>query len=55
LRTAPYALIEGVCITRADSTLTTAHDVGTQSFRIGVRTTSAYALYLTARSPQLKS
>jgi polar amino acid transport system substrate-binding protein len=45
--TAPYALIEGVYITREDSVLTAAHAVDAPGVRVGVRTGSAYDLFLT--------
>ncbi|WP_327669301.1 MULTISPECIES: transporter substrate-binding domain-containing protein [unclassified Streptomyces] len=45
--TAPYALIEGVYLVRAASALTTAHEVDTAGVRVGVRTGSAYGLFLT--------
>ncbi|MFC9679221.1 transporter substrate-binding domain-containing protein [Streptomyces sp. NPDC056948] len=45
--TAPYALIEGVYIVKADSTLTTTRDVDAAGVRVGVRTGSAYDLFLT--------
>ena len=45
--TAPYALIAGVYITRSESTLGTADEVDVDGVRIGVRTGSAYDLYLT--------
>ncbi|WP_406021798.1 transporter substrate-binding domain-containing protein [Nocardioides sp. NBC_00850] len=45
--TDPYALLEGVYITRPESALTTAHDVDSPGVRVGVRSGSAYDLYLT--------
>ena len=44
--TSPYALIEGVYITRESSALQTAHEVDAPNVRIGVRTGSAYDLFL---------
>lgn len=45
--TAPYALIEGIYITREHSGLTTSHEVDVPGVRVGVRTGSAYDLFLT--------
>ncbi|WP_298591494.1 transporter substrate-binding domain-containing protein [uncultured Kocuria sp.] len=45
--TAPYALIEGIYIARANAGFNTAHEVDAPGVRIGVRTGSAYDLYLT--------
>lgn len=45
--TAPYALIEGVYITRENSVLMTGHEVDAPGVRVGVRTGSAYDLFLT--------
>lgn len=44
--TRPYALIEGVYITRGSSAFQTAHDVDAPNVSIGVRTGSAYDLFL---------
>ncbi|RYB89935.1 transporter substrate-binding domain-containing protein [Nocardioides oleivorans] len=45
--TAPYVLIEGVHVVDADSPLTSADQVDRDGVRIGVRTGSAYDLFLT--------
>ncbi len=45
--TAPYVLIEGVYVTDAGSPLATAGDVDREGVRVGVRTGSAYDLFLT--------
>lgn len=44
--TAPYALIEGVFVVRADSDLESATDVDRPGVRVGVKEGSAYDLYL---------
>ena len=45
--TGPYVLIEGVYVVDADSPLTSATEVDRDGTRIGVRTGSAYDLFLT--------
>ncbi|SEC91515.1 polar amino acid transport system substrate-binding protein [Nocardioides exalbidus] len=45
--TAPYVLIEGVHVVDADSPLTSSDQVDRDGVRIGVRTGSAYDLFLT--------
>ncbi|NYE35377.1 polar amino acid transport system substrate-binding protein [Nocardioides cavernae] len=45
--TAPYVLIEGVYVTEGDSPLTSSDEVDRDGVRVGVRTGSAYDLYLT--------
>lgn len=45
--TAPYVLIEGVYVVPQDSGLKTPEDVDAPGIRIGVKTGSAYDLYLT--------
>ena len=45
--TAPYVLIEGVYVTRADSPLQSSDEVDRAGVRIGVREGSAYDLFLT--------
>lgn len=45
--TAPYALIEGVFVVPADSSLSTVADVDREGVRIGVKQGSAYDLFLT--------
>jgi polar amino acid transport system substrate-binding protein len=44
--TAPYVVIEGVYVVRADSSFTTAADVDREQVRIGVNEGSAYDLFL---------
>jgi polar amino acid transport system substrate-binding protein len=44
--TAPYVLIEGVFVVPEDSTITTVADVDHDGVRIGVKTGSAYDLFL---------
>lgn len=45
--TAPYVVIEGVYVTDVDSPFQTSDDVDHEGVRIGVRSGSAYDLYLT--------
>jgi polar amino acid transport system substrate-binding protein len=45
--TAPYVLIEGVHVTRADSGLRSSAEVDRPGIRVGVREGSAYDLFLT--------
>ena len=44
--TDPYVLIEGVYLTREDCALSSAHDVDAPGISVGVRTGSAYDLFL---------
>ncbi len=44
---APYAVIEGVFVVPGDSPLTTSDDVDRPGVRVGVKTGSAYDLFLT--------